>query len=82
VREEPYAFSQWREDAASGRLKETFACGTAAVLTLIGTVKFAGGSFTIGNGGSSGQTETRRRTLVAIQRCRAPDPHTWVHRVF
>src|SRR5215475_4524905 len=33
VREEPYAFSQWREDAASGRLRETFACGTAAVLT-------------------------------------------------
>jgi len=29
VREEPYTFSKWREDAASGRLKETFACGTA-----------------------------------------------------
>jgi branched-chain amino acid aminotransferase len=82
VHEQPYAFSQWREDAASGRLKETFACGTAAVLTPIGTVKFAGGSFTIGSGGSSGQTETLRRTLVDIQRCRAPDPHGWVHRVF
>lgn len=82
VREEPYSFSQWREDAASGRLKETFACGTAAVLTPIATVKFAGGSFTIGNGGSCGQTEKLRATLVDIQRCRAPDPHGWVHRVF
>jgi branched-chain amino acid aminotransferase len=82
VHEEPYAFSQWREDAAGGRLKETFACGTAAVLTPIGTVKFTGGSFTIGNGGSSGQTEALRRTLVDIQRCLAPDPHGWVHRVF
>src|SRR5215469_15655840 len=81
VREEPYAFSQWRADAASGRLRETFACGTAAVLTPIGSVKFDGGSFTIGNGGSSGQTEKLRATLVDIQRCRAPDPHGWVHRV-
>jgi branched-chain amino acid aminotransferase len=82
VREEPYAFSQWREDAASGRLRETFACGTAAVLTPIGSVKFDGGSFTIANGGSSNQTEKLRATLVDIQRCRAPDPHGWVHRVF
>jgi branched-chain amino acid aminotransferase len=82
VREEPYAFSQWRADAASGRLRETFACGTAAVLTPIGQVKFRDGKFTIGNGGSSGQTETLRDALIDIQRCRAPDAHGWVHRVF
>ena len=82
VREEPYSFSQWREDAASGRLRESFACGTAAVLTPISAVKFAGGSFIIGNGASSGQTEKLRTTLVDIQRCHAPDPHGWVHRVF
>jgi branched-chain amino acid aminotransferase len=82
VRETPYAFSQWRADAASGRLRETFACGTAAVLTPIGRVKFQDGEFTIGNGGSSGQTESLRTALIDIQRCRAPDPHGWVHRVF
>jgi branched-chain amino acid aminotransferase len=82
VREAPYAFSQWRADAASGRLRETFACGTAAVLTPIGRVKFQEGEFTIGNGGSSGQTETLRTALIDIQRCRAPDSHGWVHRVF
>ena len=82
VREEPYAFSQWRADAASGRLKETFACGTAAVLTPIGRVKFPDGEFTIGNGGSSSQTEKLCATLIDIQRCRAPDPHRWLHRVF
>jgi len=82
VREEPYAFSQWRADAASGRLRETFACGTAAVLTPIGRVKFQDGEFTIGNGDSSAQTEALRAALIDIQRCRAPDPHGWVHRVF
>jgi branched-chain amino acid aminotransferase len=82
AREEPYAFEQWRTDAASGRLRETFACGTAAVLTPISRVKFPGGEFTIGNGGSSVQTEKLRGALIDIQRCRAPDPHGWVHKVF
>ena len=82
VREEPYAFDQWKADAASGRLKESFACGTAAVLTPIGTVKSAGGDFVIGNGASAAQTETLRSALIDIQRCRAKDPHGWVHKVF
>jgi branched-chain amino acid aminotransferase len=82
VREEPYAFDQWRADAASGRLKETFACGTAAVLTPIGTVKTRDGDFVIGNGESGEQTGRLRAALIEIQRCRAPDPHGWVHRVF
>jgi branched-chain amino acid aminotransferase len=81
VREEPYAFEQWRADARSGRLRETFACGTAAVLTPIGTVKSRDGDFTIGNGGSGAQTEKLKAGLIAIQRCRAEDPHGWVHRV-
>jgi hypothetical protein len=42
---------------------------------------FDGGSFTIGNGSSSDQTEKLREILVDIQRCRAPDPHGWVYRV-
>src|SRR5262249_7302790 len=33
VREEPYSIEQWRADAASGKLKEAFACGTAAVIS-------------------------------------------------
>jgi branched-chain amino acid aminotransferase len=82
VREERYAFDQWRADAASGRLTETFACGTAAVLTPISQVKFPDSEFTIGNGDSSHQTEALRTTLIDIQRCRAPDDHGWVHRVF
>ena len=32
---------QWRADAGSGRLRECFACGTAAVVTPIGTVRAA-----------------------------------------
>ncbi|MEO6340169.1 MAG: branched-chain amino acid aminotransferase [Caulobacteraceae bacterium] len=82
VREEPYSLDQWRADAASGRVRETFACGTAAVLTPIGTVRTREGDFTIGNGGSGARTEELRNALVAIQRGRVADPHGWVHRVF
>ena len=82
VREEPYAFDQWRADAASGRLVEAFACGTAAVITPIGQVKSADGDFTIGSGGPGQVSGGLKDTLVAIQRGEAPDPHGWVQKVF
>jgi branched-chain amino acid aminotransferase len=81
VREEPYSFDQWRADAASGRLREVFACGTAAVLTPVGTVRSTAGEFVIGDGGTGEVTGRLRRTLVDIQRGRAADPHGWVRRL-
>lgn len=82
VREERYSYAQWKADAASGRLREAFACGTAAVVTPIGTVRAPEGEFKIGNGGSGARTEELKSALVDIQRCRAPDPHHWIHKVF
>ncbi|USI71719.1 branched-chain amino acid aminotransferase [Sphingomonas morindae] len=81
VREEAYSFDQWRADAASGRLREVFACGTAAVITPIGEVKSASGAFLIGNGGGGPATEALKARLVGIQRGREPDPHGWVRRL-
>ncbi len=81
VREERYALDQWRADAASGKLTETFACGTAAVVTAIGKVAGYDGEFTIGSGGSGQLTQVLRNRLVAIQRGEAPDPHGWVMRL-
>ena len=79
VREEAYSFDQWKADAASGRLKEAFACGTAAVVAGIGTVKFTGGEFAIGNGETGAVTTQMREALVGIQRGQRDDPHGWVH---
>ena len=81
VREEPYSIDQWRSDAESGRLRETFACGTAAVVTPVGTVKWPDGSFTIGGNQSGPVTASLRSALVSIQRGDAADPHGWVHRI-
>ena len=81
VREERYALDQWRDDAASGRLIETFACGTAAVVTPVGKVSDANGSFTIGSGGPGQLTQKLRARLVAIQRGHEADRHGWVRRI-
>jgi branched-chain amino acid aminotransferase len=81
VIERPVDFDGWRADAASGRLREVFACGTAAVITPIGTVRHPGGEFTIADGGPGEVTLSLRQALVDIQRGRAEDPFGWVHRV-
>ncbi|AKH42220.1 branched-chain amino acid aminotransferase [Altererythrobacter atlanticus] len=81
VREERYSLEQWRDDATSGKLVETFACGTAAVVTPVGRVAGHDGEFTIGSGGPGQMTSRLREKLVAIQRGTAPDPHDWVMRL-
>jgi len=81
VREELYSIDQWRADAASGRLVESFACGTAAVVTPIGKVTGPDYEFTIGSG-ATGQTTARfLSALTAIQHGRAPDPRGWLKRL-
>lgn len=81
VREEAYTIDQWRADAASGRLKEAFACGTAAVISPIGTVRSASGDFVI-NGGAAGPVAMGlRKKLVDIQYGRAADRHHWIRKV-
>lgn len=81
VREERYAIDQWKADAESGRLREAFACGTAAVVTPIGSVRGSSINFTIGNGGPGLVTEKLKGQLSAIQRGLAPDPYGWVMRL-
>ncbi|WBY16136.1 branched-chain amino acid aminotransferase [Erythrobacteraceae bacterium WH01K] len=78
LREEPYSIDQWRADATMGRLTETMACGTAAVVTSVGTVAGPDGEFTIGSGGPGQLTTKLRERLVAIQKGAARDTHGWV----
>jgi branched-chain amino acid aminotransferase len=81
VREEPYGIDQWRADAASGALAEAFACGTAAVVTPIGTVAGPDYRFQVGSG-ATGQTTARLlQRLSDLQRGRTPHPHGWLTRV-
>lgn len=81
VHEEPYSIDQWQEDAKSGRLQESFACGTAAVVAPIGQVKGRSHRFTIGNGGPGPVTERLKAALTNLQFGRAPDPRGWLVRL-
>lgn len=69
----------WETAARSGDMSETFACGTAAVITPVGSVKSSHGNFEI-NGGVSGPiTMQLRETLTGIQRGSVADVHGWMH---
>ncbi len=81
VREELYTIEQWRADAASGKLKEAFACGTAAVISPIGKVCSASGDFLISGGAAGPVAMGLRKKLVDIQYGRAADPHNWIRKV-
>src|ERR1700727_80740 len=81
VREEAYTIEQWRADAASGKLKEAFACGTAAVISPIGKVCSASGDFLISGGAAGPVAMGMRKKLVDIQYGRAADPHDWIRKV-
>ncbi len=78
VREERYSLDQWQADATSGKLVETFACGTAAVVTPVGRVAGREVDFTIGSGGPGQLTSKLRERLVGIQRGSIADQHGWV----
>ena len=81
VREDRYSLEQWQADAQSGKLVETFACGTAAVVTPVGKVSGREVEFTIGSGGPGQLTQKLKNRLVSIQRGEAPDPHGWVMKI-
>jgi branched-chain amino acid aminotransferase len=72
---------EWRTGCEDGRLTEVFACGTAAVITPVGAVKSAHGSWTVGDGGPGEVSMRLRQALVEVQRGAAPDPHEWLYHV-
>ena len=72
---------QWRDGCASGEVTETFACGTAAVITPIGAVDGASGGWTIGAGEPGPVTMRLREELIGLQYGHKPDPFGWIHKV-
>ncbi|MDX6348661.1 MAG: branched-chain amino acid aminotransferase [Streptomyces sp.] len=73
------SIDQWKRDTENGTLTEVFACGTAAVITPVGTVKSAQGDWTQSAGRPGDVTMQLRKALLDIQTGRAADPHGWMH---
>jgi branched-chain amino acid aminotransferase len=72
----------WRDGCASGEITEVFACGTAAVITPVGTVKSRNlGAWEI-SGGATGEVTMRLRgALLDIQTGQVADRHNWLHTI-
>ncbi len=75
------SIEDWQAGNASGEISEVFACGTAAVVTPVGSVKSATAQWTVGDGQPGPVTMRLRQALLDIQTGRAEDPFGWVHRI-
>jgi branched-chain amino acid aminotransferase len=74
---------EWKDGAASGEITEIFACGTAAVITPVGELRWDGGSCDHRRNGSAVGEVTLglREQLLDIQYGRAVDTHGWMSRL-
>jgi len=66
---------------ADGSIDEVFACGTAAVITPIGSLKTADRTVSLAGADDLKVTTEIRSRLLDIQYGRADDPHGWMHEV-
>jgi branched-chain amino acid aminotransferase len=81
VEERRVDVDEWRKGAVDGRVVEAFACGTAAVITPIGALRWPGGEAVAGTGEPGAVTMKLRRALMDVQYGRAEDTYGWMHRV-
>ena len=73
---------EWKDGVASGEIREVFACGTAAVITPVGELRWEGGSAPSTAGESGGEvTNAIRTALLDIQYGRAEDSRGWLTRL-
>ncbi|MFD1536367.1 branched-chain amino acid aminotransferase [Nonomuraea guangzhouensis] len=72
---------EWQAGCESGELTEVFACGTAAVVTPVGSVKGTDRAWTVGDGTPGEVTMRIREELVGIQYGSRPDTHSWIHKI-
>jgi branched-chain amino acid aminotransferase len=80
VVERRIAIEELRDGIAAGQIVEVFACGTAAVITPLGSLRWDGGEVTVGAEPGPVTLELRS-ALLDIQYGRAADRHGWMHRV-
>ncbi|CAL9409754.1 branched-chain amino acid aminotransferase [Streptomyces sp. enrichment culture] len=81
VREEPLSVERWKAECLDGTITETFASGTAAVVTPVGSVLDGTESWQVGTGLAGSVTLALRDALVDIHTGRAPAPEGWLRTV-
>jgi branched-chain amino acid aminotransferase len=70
------------DGAKTGRLKEAFGSGTAAIITAVNEIGYRGQRYKVGDGGIGKLAQRLYDDLVGIQYGRKPDPFDWIVRVW
>ncbi|AKE41602.1 branched-chain amino acid aminotransferase, group II [Corynebacterium kutscheri] len=78
VAERLISTSEWEKAATEKTMTESFACGTAAVITPVGLVKSTRGEFTVNDNEAGEITLQLRERLTGIQRGSIEDTHGWM----
>ncbi len=81
VEERKFSIDEWRDGVTSGEIVEIFACGTAAVVTPVGSLKEAGRETPAATTEAGPLTTKIREALVDLQFGRAEDTFGWMHKV-
>lgn len=81
VEERLLSVDELMEALQAGTLEEAFGCGTAAVVSPIGELRYDDVQMQIGGGRIGALTQRLYDELTGIQYGRRPDPHGWVCRV-
>ncbi|MET9295257.1 branched-chain amino acid aminotransferase [Streptomyces sp. NPDC003077] len=79
VAEGRISVEDWKAATEDGSLTEVFACGTAAVITPVGSVKSTRANWTVADGQPGEVTMKLRKALLDIQTGAAQDTHGWMH---
>jgi branched-chain amino acid aminotransferase len=81
VEERRISIDEWRSGVESGDITEVFACGTAAVITPVGVLRWEGGEVGTDTADAGPVASSLRQSLLDIQYGRTEDVHGWMRRL-
>jgi branched-chain amino acid aminotransferase len=81
VAEQPLAIDEIIAAQKKGTLREVFGSGTAAVISPVGSIRYRGEDFRVGDGGTGELSRRLFDYLQDLQYGRQKDPFGWVERI-
>lgn len=81
VEERAVDVNELMADIRSGKIKEAFGSGTAAVITPVGSLCYKGECLSVGNGGVGSLTQKLYDTLTGIQYGTLEDRFGWIRKI-
>lgn len=81
AREQPITIDEWRDGCREGRITETIACGTAAIVTPVARVRTENEEWLIGHGETGPVAQRLWHALRSLQRGAELDPDRWLYHI-